>query len=73
MNKWLVGLLAYYGKSLSLNSDSVAWTLKPCNQPPYWTIPATVPGQVHLDLIKNGIIVDDPLYRDNELNYKWVA
>ena len=34
-------------------------------------LPATVPGHVHLDLLKNGIIAD-PFERMNELGSRWV-
>ncbi|HEY1741980.1 MAG TPA: glycoside hydrolase family 2 protein [Granulicella sp.] len=34
-------------------------------------IPATVPGDVHLDLLKNGKI-PDPFYRDNEAKLQWI-
>jgi beta-mannosidase len=33
--------------------------------------PATVPGDVHLDLLKNGKI-PDPFYRDNEAKLQWI-
>ena len=32
---------------------------------------ATVPGNVHTDLVKNKVI-DDPFFRDNELNVLWI-
>ncbi len=34
--------------------------------------PATVPGSVHLDLLKNGVI-EDPFYRDNEAKQQWIG
>ena len=34
-------------------------------------LPATVPGDVHLDLLKNGKI-PDPFYRDNEARLQWI-
>lgn len=34
-------------------------------------LPATVPGQVHLDLLENGVI-GDPYWEDNELKQRWV-
>jgi len=35
---------------------------------------ATVPGNVYLDLSAAGVLADgDPLYRDNDKNYEWVA
>ena len=33
--------------------------------------PATVPGTVHTDLLANGEI-EDPFYRDNELQLQWI-
>eukprot|EP00494_Astrolonche_serrata_P032186 UN32455 len=35
-------------------------------------INATVPGDIHSDLMKAGIL-GDPFYRFNDLNYRWVA
>ena len=34
-------------------------------------LPATVPGDVHLDLLKNKLI-PDPFYRDNESKLQWI-
>jgi beta-mannosidase len=34
--------------------------------------PAAVPGSVHLDLLKNGVI-GDPFYRDNEKAQQWIG
>lgn len=34
-------------------------------------LPATVPGDVHLDLLKDGKI-PDPFYRDNEAKLQWI-
>ena len=34
--------------------------------------PATVPGDVHLDLIANKVI-GDPFFRDNEAKYQWIS
>ncbi len=34
-------------------------------------LPATVPGDVHLDLLANKKI-DDPFYRDNEAKLQWI-
>jgi hypothetical protein len=36
------------------------------------SFPATVPGCVHMDLLRAGAI-EDPFYRDNELRAKWVG
>lgn len=35
-------------------------------------LPATVPGTIHTDLLKNKII-DDPYYSDNELRLDWIT
>ena len=35
-------------------------------------MPAEVPGTVHTDLMKNGVI-DDPCYRDNEYDLQWIG
>ena len=34
---------------------------------------ATVPGNIYLDLLANGILKGDPLYRDSETYFQWVA
>jgi hypothetical protein len=34
-------------------------------------LPATVPGDVHLDLLRNELI-PDPYYRDNEAKLQWI-
>src|SRR5579875_4041990 len=34
-------------------------------------LPATVPGDVHLDLLANKVI-PDPFYRDNEAKLQWI-
>ena len=36
------------------------------------SIPATVPGVIHLDLL-NAHLIDDPYYRFNEAAYRWIA
>jgi len=35
--------------------------------------PATVPGNIYTDLWEAGVLDGDPLYRDNELRFRWVA
>ena len=45
-------------------------TLAP-QQPEAGWLPATVPGDVHLDLLANKKI-DDPFYRDNETKLQWI-
>lgn len=52
--------------SLEINSD---WTFKSL-QDTIW-MPAEVPGSVHTDLIRNGVI-QDPYFRLNELDCQWV-
>ena len=54
-----------------LNSSDIAWTIS--SPRIKQTIPATVPGVVHLDLLGAGLLQGDPLYRYNELNWSWVA
>ena len=34
--------------------------------------PAVVPGDLHTDLIRAGVI-DKPYYRDNERKYHWIG
>ena len=45
------------------------WEFKSENDKDY--LPATVPGTVHLDLLKNGKI-DDPFFRLNEHKQQWI-
>ena len=55
-----------------LPGDGMAesWAEKTSNTEAGW-LSATVPGDVHLDLIKNGKI-PDPFYRDNEAKLQWI-
>jgi len=51
------------------------WQFRQVSSPPQdsesgW-LPATVPGDVHLDLLANKKI-DDPFYRDNESKLQWI-
>ena len=46
-----------------------SWEFKSENDKDY--LPATVPGTVHLDLLKNGKI-DDPFFRLNEHKQQWI-
>ena len=53
------------------------WTVAPSCRvgnklPTLRSIPATVPGCVHTDLMAAGVI-DDPFFRDNELKLLWVG
>ena len=36
------------------------------------TVSALVPGNIYLDLYRNGII-DEPYYRNHDTDYRWVA
>ena len=45
------------------------WEFRQVGQQKWW--PARVPGCVHLDLQRQGLI-PDPFYRDNELRVQWV-
>jgi beta-galactosidase/beta-glucuronidase len=58
----------------SLTPISTGWEFRQNNDSKlgeaHW-YPATVPGQVHLDLLKNGLI-PDPYYRDNEAKVQWI-
>jgi beta-mannosidase len=49
-----------------VNADAGS-TTKPAAE---WR-PAVVPGDVHLDLLRNHLI-DDPFYRDNEAKLQWI-
>lgn len=46
------------------------WTLREAGGGP--TYPAEVPGSVHLDLLRAGVI-PDPHYGTNELEVQWVG
>ena len=36
------------------------------------TVPAIIPGNVHMDLLRNGII-SDPYYEEGDKKFAWVA
>ena len=57
---------AYVQQSL----DGDDWTVRNVNGS--ITIPATVPGVIHLDLLRANLI-DEPYYRFNEANYRWIV
>ncbi len=65
---------------LSLDSSAgVSWTVTPATEVPSdWTavaagpIPATVPGEVHVDLLTTGLI-PDPFDGDNESRLAWIG
>lgn len=48
---------------------SEGWTFRQADKEEW--LPATVPGSVHTDLLKNGKI-EDPFYRLNEHNLQWI-
>ena len=54
--------------SLSLNGTE--W--KVCKKKSEELIPATVPGTIHEDLL-NAKKIEDPFYRDNEVNLMWIG
>lgn len=54
----------------SLSLSSLQWTLT--NTTGTVCVPAEVPGLVHLDLMRAGVIAD-PLHRFNEKEYRWVT
>jgi beta-mannosidase len=50
------------------------WLLKSCDEHTVvGPIAASVPGTVHMDLIRAEIIDKDPYFRYNELNMSWIA
>jgi beta-mannosidase len=57
--------------SLDLNSDWQFRQRMPATATPAEWRPATVPGDVHLDLLANKLI-PDPFYRDNEAKLQWI-
>ncbi|WP_226895279.1 glycoside hydrolase family 2 protein, partial [Luteolibacter marinus] len=59
------------GSRAALESHDLAgdWTLAQAGQP--GTLPAKVPGNVHLDLIRAGRL-PDPFFRDNAATMDWV-
>jgi beta-mannosidase len=60
--------------ALELDLSSKAgssWTVTNCARS--ITVPASVPGVVHTDLISAGIIKENPYYRFNELEQSWVS
>ena len=55
-----------------LSADGVGWRVRNANDS--IDVPATVPGVVHEALLAARFLANgDPLYRFNELNYRWVA
>ena len=73
-------LVGSVGASQASTSSSIAiesgWTFRQASKSDHaegkdWT-PATVPGGVHTDLLKAGLI-PDPFYRDNEAKLQWIG
>jgi beta-mannosidase len=52
---------------IGLNNN---WQFREVNKETWY--PATVPGSVHTDLLKNKVI-EDPFYRDNESKQQWIG
>ncbi|MBP6445926.1 MAG: glycoside hydrolase family 2 protein [Saprospiraceae bacterium] len=75
MNKYLIlpfiifGYLSLYGQMQIKSLNNHTWTLNQSGKKKTYT--ATVPGTVHTDLMKNGVIAD-PFYGDNEEKVKWI-
>jgi len=57
--------------SLDLNSGWQFRQRMPATATPAEWRPATIPGDVHLDLLANKLI-PDPFYRDNEAKLQWI-
>jgi hypothetical protein len=60
----------YYETDISLNSGWEFRQLGAGDNSAGWR-PAQVPGDVHLDLLRNKLI-PDPFYRDNEAKLQWI-
>jgi beta-mannosidase len=70
-NWWIIlvlvaQLMAAQNTHLPLKAD---WKFRQKNKEVYY--PATVPGTIHTDLLKNGLI-QDPFYGTNESDVQWV-
>lgn len=70
-NWWIIlmlvaQLMAAQNTHLPLKAD---WKFRQKNKEVYY--PATVPGTIHTDLLKNGLI-QDPFYGTNESGVQWV-
>jgi beta-mannosidase len=55
------------------SSESYQWTLRECDDGEVKQFPASVPGNVHTDLMSAGLLEGDPYYRYNEVNMSWVT
>ena len=75
MLKWIsvLGLMALtftcQAQNFTWNLADLAWTFR--NSKNNTTYRATIPGTVHTDLAKNGLIAD-PFYSSNEKDVQWV-
>ena len=75
MLKWIcfVGLVVLsftcQAQNFTWNLADLAWTFR--NSKNNTTYRATIPGTVHTDLVKNGLIAD-PFYGSNEKEVQWV-
>lgn len=75
MNKFLIlpfiifGYLSLSGQMQIKSMNNNTWTLNQSGKKK--TYNATVPGTVHTDLMKNGVI-PDPFFGDNEEKVKWI-
>lgn len=61
-------VIAALSKVIDLNTDS--WTLT--SQNGSIVVPATIPGQVHLDLFRAEKI-QDPYWRNGDIDLRWVT
>ena len=62
----LIATAAFAADTVALNSG---WEFHQLDKADW--LPATVPGDVHLDLLANKKI-PDPFYRDNEAKLQWI-
>lgn len=58
-------------QSYDLTSNSIQWKLENCDGKV--SIPASVPGLVHTDLLSAGLVSENPYYRFNELEQSWIS
>jgi beta-mannosidase len=67
-----VGAMAQSTKSVrQILPLTVGWEFAQRGDNPEKWLPAQVPGDVHLDLLRNKLI-PDPYYRDNEAKLQWI-
>jgi len=72
-NFWLfvILLLSSFSVSAQVIYDKITQNWQFNKQSDDKWYPAKVPGEVHLDLLRNKLI-DDPFYRDNEKKLQWI-